>query len=339
MKQVLSKGLLSVDTNVDINHGYLYGSINNGNTYDLLKPDKCLFNIRLEELSDKDIVIEGDMIKKGRYYSNKCSVLYSRNLPLIGDVRFSIKRNENGLFIKYGKNYRRYSEIILFRHDLPERIASVFTYWSLIEKNILTLHCSAAHKNGRTVLIFAPPDTGKTQTALNLVTKSGWQYISDDILLTDGNKAYSVPYTRSGVWEWDRDKVINRKHPLSRRTKKSRMIDYLFKQYGNELNKEVKLISDITDIFIISKGEQDITKIDTNEAMNRIYSLNSLEFHNISNKHFWYSTALTGLYDMYSIKQQELSLIREIINTSNNIHRIQCLNPNEFYSNIESIIN
>jgi len=338
MKYSLVKDLINIETNKDISHGYLYGSVGVNDEEYIFNNLSSELNLTISECDDEEIKITKELSNKERYHYEDGYFVYSRKLPIYGDIRFSVEKNDLGLIIKYGKNYRRYSEIMLFQHDLPERIASIFSYWSLIERNLLSLHCSAANINDRTVLIFAPPDTGKTQTVMNLVTKSGWKFISDDIAITDGVNLYSVPYTRSGVWEWDNKRRKKRNHPISKRTIKSRVYDYIYDKYNGDIENRTELISKITDVFIIERGVDGLDKLTTKDSLNILYSMNSLEFHNISTKHLWYASSLANFYNMFDLKANELNLLEKTIQSANNIYKLNCENPNDFYARIEEII-
>ena len=74
------------------------------------------------------------------------------------------------------------------RHLLD--IATIF----LLRAGLFPVHCASVSKNGRCLLIFAPPDTGKTFTALSL-QDNGFSILAEDMAITDGSIAFSCPFT------------------------------------------------------------------------------------------------------------------------------------------------
>jgi len=62
----------------------------------------------------------------------------------------------------------------------------------LLQKGYSFVHAACVDYNGEGLLIVAPPNTGKTLTALSL-SKLGFGYLSDDLTIIKGNKAYCYP--------------------------------------------------------------------------------------------------------------------------------------------------
>ncbi|MBC8490522.1 MAG: hypothetical protein H8D45_31285, partial [Bacteroidetes bacterium] len=71
-----------------------------------------------------------------------------------------------------------------------------FILFLLYQHNKTVLHGSSITRNNRTVLITGWGGTGKTSTQLQLISKHGWKYLSDDISLVDsiGNVYYYPRY-------------------------------------------------------------------------------------------------------------------------------------------------
>jgi len=63
---------------------------------------------------------------------------------------------------------------------------------SLIKKGFTFIHAGAVEKNRKAQLFIASPDTGKTFTTLSLI-KNGFNYLSDDEVITDGGAVLSYP--------------------------------------------------------------------------------------------------------------------------------------------------
>ena len=62
----------------------------------------------------------------------------------------------------------------------------------LLQKGYSFVHAACLDHTGEGLLIVAPPNTGKTYTALSL-NRAGFNFLSDDLTIIKGNKAYCWP--------------------------------------------------------------------------------------------------------------------------------------------------
>jgi hypothetical protein len=70
---------------------------------------------------------------------------------------------------------------------------------------LVLLHAAAASRDGKAVLLPAPMEQGKTTTVAGLV-RSGWQYVTDEMVAVQPRSLRLVPYPRPmsvdrGSWE------------------------------------------------------------------------------------------------------------------------------------------
>ncbi|MFW6047633.1 MAG: hypothetical protein ACOCP4_07615 [Candidatus Woesearchaeota archaeon] len=326
--------LLRVLSNKRLEHGFLYGS--HGNSYDIFQNiKKPILTVNIREVNND--VFEKDSekyVKKSRYYFSNEEFGYSRKIPFKNkNAQFLFtKNNENFINFTFNKSYNAYSEFVLSRHFLPERVLSPFIYWQLLKLNFLSLHCSVISKNGKGLIIFALPDTGKSMTAFNLVKKYNFEFVAEDIAVTDGKLIYTTPYTRSGVWFVDNNRKKKKESFISKRSIKDRIIDYL----PEEKIHTIPINVEIHGIIILKDGQKGITEIPKNIAKTRLYSLNSSEFHTISNSHVLNCSSLTGFPDIYNLTQKEISILDSVIDNSNFIIELQSHNSNEFVEDINT---
>ena len=77
----------------------------------------------------------------------------------------------------------------------PQKILQDIITMKLLELNYLPVHCSAVASQNGAIVILAPPDTGKTFTALKLI-REGYKFLGEDICYFNNNKEiYGNIYT------------------------------------------------------------------------------------------------------------------------------------------------
>jgi hypothetical protein len=97
--------------------------------------------------------------------------------------------------IKVNRTYYRYvSHRFMNLHSVGYLLTDVASML-LLHKGIAPLHCSAFRHAGATVVIAAPPNTGKTLTSMMACIEHGAEYMAEDLALTVGRDVISVPWT------------------------------------------------------------------------------------------------------------------------------------------------
>lgn len=110
-------------------------------------------------------------------------------------LRYSIEIIENDINVIVNKNYFKYIKYKFMNlHSLGYILTDLIS-GVLLANGYATLHCSAVNIGQRSLMIFAPPSTGKTITAIKLCENENAKFISEDIAITDGENIYSVPWT------------------------------------------------------------------------------------------------------------------------------------------------
>jgi len=67
----------------------------------------------------------------------------------------------------------------------------------LLQKGLNLVHANGLSRSGKSFLIFAPAEMGKTYTTLSLVLKHNYNFLGDDKILTNGLIAFCYPKTMS----------------------------------------------------------------------------------------------------------------------------------------------
>ncbi|MEM3335897.1 MAG: hypothetical protein QXD43_02215 [Candidatus Aenigmatarchaeota archaeon] len=102
----------------------------------------------------------------------------------------------------------------------------------LLEKNILFIHGASLEYDQKTILIFSPSRTGKTLLVENLL-KKGAKYISEDIILTDGEKVYLLPPNDHKFFNANIKKLVNNS---KREAKINKLLFIIPKKIKNRFN-------------------------------------------------------------------------------------------------------
>lgn len=123
-------------------------------------------------------------------YSRPLGFSISANALLKGDPR----RNDFELVVN--SSYVRLIKAKLNKVFPPGAHLTALATCRLLSEGITPVHASAvAGGNDKGVLFIAPPNTGKTLTAVELVLKHGFFFLSEDMVLFDGNELIGVPAT------------------------------------------------------------------------------------------------------------------------------------------------
>ena len=194
-------GLVGVETNTK-QFKWSFGSTAPETTYE--NYEKCKIKVRLMLCGDKD-VFEGKEIEsaKGcfrhfRGNQNENTLYYKQCLLKICKLNYYLKIDDNFIDVRVGKTYY---ELIKYKimniHPIWYIVFDIVTGMLLL-KGYLPIYSSVVSKeNSEAIVIFGPPNMGKTFTALKLCEEKKLSLISEDIAITDGENVYSVPWTNS----------------------------------------------------------------------------------------------------------------------------------------------
>jgi len=157
------------------------------------KPAKVQLSFEVTHISGRPKELE---IKHHYYYVGvgNDSIYCERNIGFGATVRLLISQLYTEPTISANELYYR-----LVRSQLgvllpPGRHLLDVATVALLRAGLLPLHCAAVSREGQCLLIFAPPDTGKTFTALAL-RNQGFSILSEDMAITDGKTVWSCPFT------------------------------------------------------------------------------------------------------------------------------------------------
>jgi len=153
----------------------------------------------------------------------------------------------------------------------------------LLRRGYAPLHCSAFRKGNSTVVVFAPPNTGKTLCTMMACMKCEAEFLAEDIAITNGEVIYSVPWTNTFRYysRIEKDFLSNIVNALTRIFPPLELLTiYKPKPISAYLDKE-KLCSNskITHLVILECGNTLVQQETPKEAYRKILNLNRYEFN------------------------------------------------------------
>lgn len=305
------QGLLGVSSEGVPFRGYIYGSPEDEGES---RNDQYPLTVHLRRRSGNLFHPSNDepgFLNFGRYSMDPArqEVRYSRKLVFNRFCQWSLEREPGRFTLSYNSNYARYSELIMTMHPVPDLLASIFSYFLLLENDYLSLHCSAVNfPDGTTTAIFALPNTGKTQTAYKLVTESGAKLAAEDVTVFGNGQLYPCPFTRSGAYFLTKKNVSR---PFwTKRAYAERLFDYLD-------DENVCLSGPVAPpnrLFILRPGQEPGSrKLSPDEAFSMVYGLNSTEFEGIARHSLLEISGLLRWPDLGVLDPKRHDLTRSLI--------------------------
>lgn len=278
--------ILGIKTNID-RFRWVYGSVapqTSESDFNKCKIKINLYVRKSEDVFDKTIN-QYDYDKYNYFFGhkNEKKIYYERDFFFNTKLRYSVEiKKNNNIDVIVSKNYFKYIKYKFMNLHSIGYIMTDLIVGLLLNNGYSTIHCSAINFKNKTLVIFAPPSTGKTITAIKLCDNKGVRFIAEDIALTDGEKIYAAPWTSTFRYynhhkesKWDKFvDLLRNKIPVLQLVsiKERKSIDmYLGKDCF--LNK-----SKITDIVVLGKGNNEVLK-SKNSILEKLINLNKYEFN------------------------------------------------------------
>lgn len=318
---VYCKGILGVKTNT-CDFKWVYGS----GAPKVCEEDfeKCIVKFYVYIMPEKQLSKQGFSDKRFQSYeweNSKKTISYRRKFLNSFCIGYNIRIIGNEVWAEVGENYYRFvKNRIMNLHGIYYLLADLANVM-LLNNGFLTLYASACciKDSKRCVVTFAPPNTGKTLTATKLCELSECALVGEDIVISDGNKVYSCPWTNS--YRKGSGRKADSAGSLTR-VRKHVQIDKIEE-------------GDLTDLIVLSLGEP---RIDTNKdsAFKYVSVLNGYLFN-------YYSSPIVkilGYFDEDYYKEwNEYSkeLLKTLVDISN-CHIIQSEESEDFMDTIHKII-
>jgi len=280
---VASPGILGIRTNLK-DFKWSYGTIAPRVTQQ--DYNECL--VRLVVKLEKDLhTPTNNLLGKYHYFSgvpNGDVIYYSRPFMFGAKLKYKVE----GLLgtepvVTFNKNYLRF-----VTHRFMNVHSAGFTLTDLaslllIQRGYTPVHCSAFEYQGSTIVVVAPPNTGKTLTTMMALKDHNARFLSEDLAITDGRTIHSVPWTSTFRFYNKIDKSwrsklggilqgafppiellpLRNQHPITRFIPAQRILSRATASH----------------LVILERGNKAVEEIGVNEAWQKVRNLNRYEFN------------------------------------------------------------
>lgn len=250
--------------------------------------EKCKIKVFVDVRNSNNVFEQNfDISKIGKYHyfaalPNKNKIYYEREFFGKSKLRFSIEINENDVHVIVGKNYMKYIKHRIMNLHSISYILTDIVAGLLLKNGIATIHCSAVNNENQTIIFFAPPNTGKTLTSIQLCKKHNFKYIAEDFALTDGENVWSVPWTSTFRY-YDEVNESRFDSFVNWLTKYIPILEFISFQKKRSIDKylganSIKYCSKATDLVVLERDKYRVDH-DKNEGLRKIINLNRYEFN------------------------------------------------------------
>lgn len=306
------------------------------------KLEKCRVIVRLILDDLKDEMKDIDKMQKYHYWAGDVqqkTLYYQRNFMLGTKLRLMVRdafghRPE----IKVNKNYLKHIKWRFNNLHSPGYILTDLICTLLLQKDMSALHCSGFAVGDKTVVVIAPPDTGKTLTTMRAVFDYGASYISEDLAITDGQKIYACPWTSTFRY-YDE---LSMSRIMALRMKLIKILPFVeimpfpgtIKTIDEYIGKDRVIESSaITHIAILARREGGVEILGKEEALRMVYNLNRYEFFYRKSPMLTAYTYFNPEVDIEVLAEKEKSILRKMVNQSQCL-LVQNRDPREFAKQI-----
>lgn len=219
--------------------------------------------------------------------------------------------------IRVNSNYARFVHYRFMNLHSVNFLLTDITTLLLLKRRLAPIHCSAFRKDGRTVVVFAPSNTGKTLTTMMACMEHNADFISEDLAITDGSTIFALPWTSTFRYYGDVDTRFSAR--LKKRAMDALPFLDLFRLFKDEsitnfLSPERICHSSEADVLVIlERGSPHIRNENRDTAFQKILNLNRSEFNYqrslISNAYEFFNPDL----DIAGAYQSELEILGGLV--------------------------
>ncbi|MDN7244554.1 hypothetical protein [Planococcus shenhongbingii] len=331
---IAAKGILAVKTNIK-DFRWSFGSNMPEGTMEEYEECAVKMHIVLEDFNDDELL--GNL---GRYHffngaPGEDKIYYTRNLPMKKKLRL---KAENLLSdepkITVNRNYYKLITHRIMNLHSVHYIATDLAALLLLKKGYASIHCSAFKAEDSTVAIFAPPDTGKTLSAMTACGDFGASFIAEDLAITDGRNIFSVPWTNS-FDHYAKNKEAQGSKFRKKATKVFPPLKVLSAsaKVPEQENAKAKAILDaeiVTHVAILEKGKDEVIPQSENTAVSKLMNLNRYEFNFLrAPLLIAYEFFNPGLMiDDGTVKEREI--LSSLVRNSEKVFTLKKINPTHY---------
>ncbi len=282
--------------------------------------DRC--KVRLTLKVEKDLgPPDGKQLGKYHYFNgspDNDTIYYSR--PFMFGSKLRIKAE--GLLspepvITFNKTYMRFVTHRFMNVHSAGFILTDLASLLLLHQGYAPIHCSAFQYQDATVVIAAPPNTGKTLSTMMACMDHGAKFLAEDLAITDGSTIYSVPWTSTfrfyskidSSWRSRLGGKIQSVFPpieLLPLRKQQPITEYVCPE--NMLSS-----AKATHLIVLERGEEGVIPIDAELADRKVRNLNRYEFNYVRSPLITAHEFFNPGIEITKTHQKEHTILRSLV--------------------------
>jgi hypothetical protein len=294
--------------------------------------DRC--KVRMSLRVKKDLVAPGDeTLGKYHYFNGRPdddTVYYTR--PFMFGSKLRIKAE--GLLspepvITFNKTYMRFVTHRFMNVHSAAFILTDLAGLLLLHRGYAPIHCSAFQYQDATVVVAAPPNTGKTLTTMMACMDYGAKFLAEDLAITDGSTIHSVPWTSTfryyskvdSSWRSRLGGKLQSVFPpieLLPLRKQQPITEYV--PSAGMLPSAVA-----THLVVLERGDEGVAPIDIGLADRKVRNLNRYEFNYVRSPLIIAHEFFNPGMDITGACQKEQAILRTLV--ENVDHRLVVRTP------------
>ena len=300
--------------------------------------------------SDAEIMISFDISKDLHYPTNglekfhyfrgsygKDEVYYERPIGMGIKLKMHVKNLLSNPKVAVNDAYYKFVRLRIGSVFPPGVHLADILVTNLLERMYTPVHCAAISWQQDGILLFAPPDTGKTLTTF-LALKRGFSYLAEDIAFVDQNHIYANPYTSSFLHN---KKLVgnNMNYQFFYLLKKIPLLSAYARTPETSISNMIKNVrieekARIKNILILERGEKGIAEIDSEEAVRKILLINRNEFTYYRNSLLFAYSYFNPSLNLDKLMKIEASIINSIVE-KRGCSIVRANNPEDYIRLIE----
>ncbi len=204
----------------------------------------------------------------------------------------------------------------------------------LLKKDLCALHCSAFSLGDSTVVVIAPPDTGKTLAIMRAVFDHEASFISEDLAIIDGENIYACPWTSTFRYydELSMSRIMAIRMKLIKVMPVVEILPFpgTRKTIDNYIGKERILDrSRVTHIVILARRDGGLQSLDKTDALKMVLNLNHYEFGYRKSPMLTAYSYFNPEFDPEALVEREKEILARLVNQSE-CFLVQSKDPTEF---------
>lgn len=300
--------------------------------------NRCRVVIKCTVDSLKDKALEFNNLQKYHYWqgeSRRDELFYQRNFFAGSKIRLLLKGiSNNQPEIMINRNYFRF---IVGRfinlHSLRYHLTDLACIM-LLRQGFCPLHCSGFSTGDSTVVITAPPNTGKTLSTMRSVLHLGASFISEDLAITDGEYIHACPWTSTFRYydelstSWllrMRMKLIKIIPPIELVSVPgdSPTIDRYIE------NERIVNRKKITHTVILARRPGGVEVLDKKQALQMVLNLNRYEFWYMKNPMLTAYSYFNPQFNVRALEEREREILTKMVEQTTCL-LVQSKDPTKF---------